>query len=226
MDRFSIKNLFGQPALADNQTTTPPPDKELVLLQFAYTDPDGDGIYTANITSPVPAGQYRIVTIMNYEDPSLGSRQVELIAVVDPEGRIYQNVNGQQLIISGAVVTLYHLNSDTKKYEVWPAENFLQSNPVITDIKGIYSFLVPDGIYYIKAEAKGYVTYEGSPFTVQQGGGIHTDIVLKPKYWGLKVLDWRTGLVALLAIFLAYFIFKERKLEKKEKVLEEMLEKK
>ncbi len=221
---FSAKNLlFGQPAVAS--TGQAPTEKELVLLEFEYTDPDKDGIYTANIEAPVPAGQYKILTIMDYEDPNLGSRSVELIAVVDPEGRVYEKVSNRQLIVSGATVTIFYLNPDTQKYEFWRAKDFLQSNPLITDAKGVYSFLVPEGKYYLKVEAPGYLVYEGQPFTVEQGGGIHTDIELKPKYWGLKILDWRTIAVLMLAVFLGYFVYKEKKLEKKEKVLEDLLEK-
>jgi hypothetical protein len=150
---------------------------------------------------------------------------VELVAVVDPEGRVYENIGGQQLIVSGAKVTIFQFNSDKQKYEIWPAKDFLQANPVTTDVKGVYSFLVPDGNYYIKVEAPGYLVYMGQPFIVAQGGGVHTDIELKPKYWGIKILDWRTILILVFAVFMGYFIYKEKRLEKKEKKLEDLLEK-
>lgn len=218
--------LVVEPALAAEKVLSAPLEKKLVLLEFEYIDSDKDGIYTAKIQAPVPAGQYKILTIMDYQDPNRGSRQVELVAVVDPEGRVYENVGGQQLIVSGAKVTLFQFNSDKQKYEIWPAKDFLQTNPVTTDVKGIYSFLVPDGTYYIKVEAPGYLAYTGQPFVVAQGGGIHTDIELKPKYWGIKIMEWRTMLVVVFAVFMGYFIYKEKKLEKKEKKLEDLLEKK
>jgi hypothetical protein len=122
-------------------------EEKLVLVEFEYTDPDGDGIYIAEIQTPVVEGEYEIITVMDYEDPALGMKEIRLITVVDPEGYIFEKYQGKELRIAGAKVSLYWQNPDTGEYELWPAQDFLQKNPQITDSTGKYSFLVPPGKY-------------------------------------------------------------------------------
>jgi len=203
--------LFAEPAFAYTLDKPIPVEEKLVLAEFEYTDPDGDGIYTADVQSPVPVGEYEIITVMDYQDPDLGSKQIRLIAVVDPEGYVYENVDNKELRIPGAVVTIYNFNPDTKKYEEWPAKDFQQENPQITDVRGTYSFLVPGGMYYIKATAPGYLSYEGKPFPVEEGGGVHMNIELKVQYWWLKIVDWKTALLLIVALLLLFNFYKDKR---------------
>ena len=62
-------------------------EERLVLKEFDYNDPDGDGIYTAKVTAPVPEGQYEIITVLFYKDVEMGVKEIRMIAVVDP-GRL------------------------------------------------------------------------------------------------------------------------------------------
>lgn len=212
---IQLKNLvsslvFAEPALAFEQKTEVEMEEKLVLLEFEYTDPDGDGIYTADIESPIPAGEYEIITVMDYEDPDLGSKQIRLITVVDPEGYVYEKISNKELRIPGAIVTLYYFNPETKQYEEWPAKDFQQENPQITDIRGTYSFLVPGGAYYTKVEAPGYISYESKPYQVEEGGGVHMNVELKTRYWWLKIFDWKTVLLILVSVFLAVNFYKDK----------------
>ncbi len=203
--------LFAEPAFAYNQEKPVPVEEKLVLLEFEYTDPDGDGIYTADVKTPIPSGEYEIITVMDYEDPDLGTKQIRLIAVVDPEGYVYESVDGKELRIPGAVVTIYHFNPDAKVYEEWPAKDFQQNNPQITDVRGTYSFLVPGGTYYIKLTAPGYLSYEGKPFPVEDGGSVHLNIELKATNWWLKAIDWKTALLVIVAGLLLFNFYKDKK---------------
>lgn len=207
--------IFAQPAFAYTQEQPVDVEEKLVLLSFDYADPDGDGIYTADIQSPVPAGEYEIITVIDYVDPEMGSKQIRLITVVDPEGYVFEKVGDKELRIPGAVATLYHFNPETKGYEIWPAKDFQQDNPQVTGLSGSYSFLVPGGTYSIKIEAPGYLTYEGKPFIVEEGSGVHTNIELKAEYWWLKVLDWKTALLILVAMLLLWNFYKDKRREKK-----------
>lgn len=207
--------IFAQPAFAYNQEQPVEVEEKLVLLEFEYTDPDGDGIYTAEIESPVPAGEYEIITVIDYIDPEMGPKQIRLITVVDPEGYVFEKIGNKELRIPGAIATLYHFNPATKAYEIWPAADFQQDNPQVTGLSGSYSFLVPGGTYSIKIEAPGYLTYEGKPFIVEEGSGVHTNIELKAQYWWLKVLDWKTALLILVAMLLLWNFYKDRRREKK-----------
>ena len=89
-------------------------EEQLVLIEFEYIDPDGDGIYTAEIQTPAVDGEYEIITVMDYEDPELGTKEIRLIAVVDPEGYVYEKIKNQELRIVGAIVSLFWLNPENK----------------------------------------------------------------------------------------------------------------
>jgi len=206
--------VFAAPAFAHPSEQPIVTEERLVLAEFEYTDPDGDGIYTADIQTPVPVGEYEIITVMDYEDPELGSKEIRLITVVDPEGYIYEKIRNQELRISGAVVTLYWLNQETKAYEEWPAKDYQQENSQITDARGAYSFLVPEGTYYLRVAAPGYRAYEGKPFDVDEGSGVHYNIEMKTGQWWAKALDWRTALLIAVSLFLVYNFYRDRRREK------------
>jgi len=200
---ISIQNLtasvlFAMPVFAKQQEQ--PIEEKLVLQKFEYTDPDKDGIYTAEINAPLVEGEYEIITVMNYEDLSLGSKEIRLITVVDPEGYVYERIKNQELRITEAMVSLYWLNPQTlradggpatKQYELWPAKEYQQKNPQKTDVTGKYSFLVPPGNYYIKVEAVKYPVYQSDTFSVEEGSGIHMNIELKGKKgWLNNLRSW------------------------------------
>ena len=217
LDSLLASVFFSNPIFA--QDHNPEEIEEvLVLMEFEYTDPDGDGIYTADITAPLVEGEYEIITVMDYEDPDLGQKEIRLITVVDPEGYIYEKAGEKEIRIPGAIVSLYWLNSETKQYELWPAKGYQQENPQVTDVTGKYSFLVPQGSYYLKVEAPGYLLDEGKPFQIQEGSGIHFNIELKTKLWYLKILDWKTILLSLVIILLLYNFYRDRVREKTQKV--------
>ena len=189
-------------------------EQRLVLTQFEYQD-SGNGIYTANVVMPVVDGEYEIITVMDYEDVHIESKEIKLITVVDPEGYVYEKNGEQETRISGAIVSLYWLNPDTKQYELWPAKDFQQEDPQTTDVRGIYSFLVPNGYYYLKVDAPGYLSYDGKPFEVKEGSGIHIDIELKTKYWFLNFVDWKTILLIVVILMLLYNFYRDRMRERK-----------
>lgn len=215
---LSASLFFTNPVFAQPQEKPVRVEEKLVLLEFEYTDPDGDGIYTAEILAPIVEGEYEIITVIDYEDPRLGKKEIRLITVVDPEGYVYEKIKNQELRITGAIVSLYWLNPETKQYQLWPAKEYQQENPQITDVTGKYAFLVPEGFYYLKVEAPGYLTFESKPFQIEEGQGIHLNIELKTKYWWLKIVDWKTIILVLVILFLAYNFYcdkiRERRLKK------------
>jgi len=156
-------------------------------------------------------GEYEIVTVMDYEDPSLGKKEIRLITVVDPEGYVFEKYRGREMRIAGAKISLYWQNPETKNYQLWSAKEFLQENPQITDSTGKYAFLVPPGSYYLKVEAKNYLTFQGEPFEIKEGSGIHFNIELKPKWW-LRIVDWRivTLIFGIVILLLFYKIYRDK----------------
>ena len=213
--KFILQNLtasliFANPVFAQPQDRPVKIEEKLVLSEFEYTDPDGDGIYTAEIKVPLVEGEYEIITLMDFEDPALGKKEIRLVTVVDPEGYIYERIKNQELRIKGAIVSLFWLNPETKQYELWPAKEYQQKNPQITDATGKYSFLVPEGSYYLKVEAPGYLTYEGKPFQVKESNGIHINIKLKTKYWWLKIIDWKIIVMIIFGALLLYNFYRDK----------------
>ncbi len=203
----------------DNPDFTEPTEKEiidtnesetkLVLQEFDFID-TGDGVYTADVEMPVVKGEYEVMAIINYKNEALGIKQLNLITVVDPEGYVYEKSGDKETRISGAIVSLYWLNPSTKQYELWPGENFQQENPQVTDVTGNYSFLVPNGFYYIKVSAPGYLIYDGKPLEVKEGSGVHINIELKTKYWWLSAIDWKTVLLIIAVAMVLYNFYRDR----------------
>ncbi len=187
-------------------------EKRLVLLEFEYKN-TGDGVYTATVMAPVVDGEYEVITKVDYIDPEIKSEEIRLITLVDPEGYIYEKLGDKETRILGAVASIYWLNPLTKQYELWAAKDFQQENPQTTDVRGAYSFLVPEGYYYLKVDAPGYLSYDGKPFEVKEGSGVHINIELKTKYWWLKIVDWKTLLLIIVILMLVYNFYKDKKRE-------------
>ena len=197
-----------------------PVENKLVLSSFEYTDPDHDGIYTADVISPVVPGEYEVITVIDYLDPVLGVRQMRMITVIDPEGYVFEKNNGKETRIPSAVVSLFSLNTVTKKYELWPSKEYQQENPQITDIRGTYSFLVPEGSYYFEVEAPGYDSYNGKVFVVTEGSGIHQNIELNSSGRSLLAdIDWKTILLFVVLLLLVYNLYRNREQNKLLKLL-------
>jgi len=157
--------------------------------------------------------------LQEFQDENLGQKEIRLITVVDPEGYVYEKNDGKETRIPGAIVSLFWLSPATKQYGLWPAKEYQQENPQTTDNRGTYSFLVPEGFYYLKVEAPGYPVYNGKSFQVREGSGIHVNIELKTKYWWLNIVDWKTVLLILGVALLLYNFYRD-------KIREESLQKK
>jgi len=187
-------------------------ERKLVLAEFEY-EHAGSEVYTATVNMPVVDGEYEILTVIDYGGEYEIQKQISLVTVVDPEGYIYEKSGNKETRIVGAVVQLFWLNPETKQYQLWPAQDYQQENPQTTNISGSYSFLVPYGYYYLKVVAPGYLTYDGKPFQVAEGSGIHINIELKTKFWFLNIVDWKTLLLIIVVLMLAYNFYKDRRRE-------------
>jgi hypothetical protein len=202
------------PAYADDQNI----EEKLVLTEFDYNDDDHDGIWTADIQTPAPSGDYELINVLQYKDLKLGSKTIRMITVVDPEGYVYRvEGDGSETRIQNATVSLYWFNPDTNKYELWNAKNYQQSNPQITDKKGTYSFLVPPGTYYLQVKTSGYQDYQGKPFDVTAGSGVHTNIeVVAVRDWKSEI-TWERIIILIFGIAIFYNFYGDIKARRKRK---------
>jgi hypothetical protein len=216
-----VISFFLFKSLAHIYTITGDYSAKDILLRYGNTDvlvyPLTQAVWAniaAGIRAPQVEGEYEVITVMDYKNIEIGKKEIRLITVVDPEGYIYEKIASQELRVSGAKVFLFWQNPQNKQYELWPAKEYQQENPQTTDITGKYSFLVPQGNYYLKVEAKNYQNYESERFDVLAGGGVHSNIELKPKNRWLKVFDWKTLLLVLTLALLFYNFYRDRKREK------------
>lgn len=219
MIQKAIVSILNPSAFAQevkSQTEPQAVEQRFVLAQFQYSDPDKDGIWTADIQTPAVVGEYEIISSVNYQDSSISSKEIRLIVVIDPEGYVFERIENQELRITNAEVSIYWLNPANNQYELWPAQDYDQKNPQTTDTTGKYSFLVPAGSYYLKAEASGYHPYQSGAFVVSEAGNAHMNLEMKPE-WSVA-REWKTiaiiglAIVALiLASFLAYNFYEDRR---------------
>ena len=93
---------------------------------------------------------------------------------------------------------------------MWPGKDYQQENPQITDITGKYSFLTPQGTYYLKVEASGYPAYQSDVFEVKEGSGIHQNIELKTKYWWLGIIGWERAVLILVVLLLLLNFWRDK----------------
>ncbi len=168
------------------------------VAEYTLTDKDGDGVFEGEIKMPEVAGEYTIKTTLYYKDGTI--EDVETETVIDPKGYIYQSVNGKQLRIPNAKISLYVFNSKTNKFELWEAQKYDQENPQVTDKTGEYYFLVPEGKYYLTVTASGYQDYQSEEFEIKEGDIITSKIKLTP----IKKFNWQW--LIFLAILIAGII--------------------
>lgn len=156
-------------------------NRRAVLDTFEYADQDGDGVWEARVAMPVVAGRYRVETVIVPEEGAV-PETLELITVVDPEGYVYRRAGADEARIRNALVTLYQKDA-AGAFAPWDAEAYFQENPQTTGKDGAYSFLVPEGTYYLAVEAAGYKPYRGAAFEVVRGRNVHENIELAKIGW-------------------------------------------
>lgn len=184
---------------------------ELLIFAFEYTDPDLDGIYTANIETPQVAGEYEVITVIDYTDKKQGSKELRMVTVIDPEGYVYEkDSEGREIRISDATVSIFKVTSSGDS--LWDAKKYSQDNPQTTDKTGKYAFLVPEGKYFLTVESDGHDLYKGETFEVSEGNPVHENIELINKHgWLYNLLDWKIGIIILLfAIYMTHIIDRRR----------------
>ncbi|HSR89375.1 MAG TPA: LamG-like jellyroll fold domain-containing protein [Candidatus Udaeobacter sp.] len=208
------KALFVKAAIAQTLPATTTVEQELLVLSFEYTDPDHDGIFTAEIPAPEVEGEYEVLTVINYKDKEKGSKELRMITVVDPEGYVYEkNPQGKEVRLDNVKVSLVNIINDSPS--LWDAAKYHQTNPQITDNTGKYSFLVPPGKYYITAEAKGYKSYKSDQFDVKEGAGVHFNIeMIEIRQWYKTFIDWKMLIIIIFGIALLVDFIKGRRSRK------------
>ncbi len=183
----------------------------LLMNKFEYLEVS-PGIFKATVNSPQAEGEYEISTIIAFEDINIAPKETKMTAIVNPEGYVYRQMADGRLRIEGVNVELHWLNSQTSNYELWPANEFLQKNPVLTDDTGKYSFLVPEGTYKIIIKDYRYATFESDPFTMKGDIAINQNIELFKKNDWLGWFNWQVMITLLLTLLILYNFWQNEKI--------------
>lgn len=182
-------------------------EQEFSVLKFNYNI-NKDGLYLADINSPATEGNYQIVTSIKYDGKTACQKDIKTTTLVDPEGYIYEQIGGKELRIINAKISLYKLNNENQ-YELWTANQFGQENPQITGSTGKYSFLVPEGIYYLTVQAPNYYFYQSDALSVKEGKEIHSNIALKRQFTLYSFFDWTIIAIIILFLLVAYNFYRD-----------------
>ena len=157
------------------------------------------------ISAPPADGKYDINFIIVYKDDTITTIQNKVW--VNSYGYVYEKQfsffglgNSEETRIAGAKITLYYLNKN--KWEKWPASDYNQDNPLITDKTGEFVFFVPDGKYYLETEKAGFLKNKTAPFEIKSQV-INKDIELIPL---IRAWVW-LAIVGIIILALAIWIW-------------------
>ncbi|MFZ5365522.1 MAG: Ig-like domain-containing protein [Patescibacteria group bacterium] len=109
-----------------------------------------DGLlYKTSVQSDFIPGNYLASLIVNYLDGSIDV--LKFGVTVAPFGLIYEESDGQQSVVSGALITLNRADGST-----WPGSAYAQTNPMYSNSYGNFGYMVLPGNYRILIQKEGY----------------------------------------------------------------------
>jgi hypothetical protein len=104
-----------------------------------------DGVYF--VSAPIPGGVNTIIVEVRFRD---GSTRTSVGLAPQSYGLIYEVIDGQNIPVSGVVVTVLQSGS------LWNGQN----NPMTTGNDGAVGWYAPNGIYLVRIEKNGHETEE------------------------------------------------------------------
>ncbi|MBI2989993.1 MAG: fibronectin type III domain-containing protein [Candidatus Magasanikbacteria bacterium] len=182
-------------------------ETRFVLEEINFEDKNNDGVYVANLQTPQVLGKYEIVTDIDYLNPKSFKEPLRNTMLVDPEGYVYHQTIVGEVRLANVEVTLHWYNPDTREFELWPSKRYGQENPQITNYSGRYAFLVPEGLYYLSAEASAYKKFETHSFSVQlTGRSVHIDIGMQKYFDIAQFINVDIVVAVILVVLLLYML--------------------
>ncbi len=118
--------------------------------------------YETTVMMPDQIGKYQGAVIVRYADGTVDV--AEFTALIDPYGYVFERTLRKESRVESAEVSLFVLEG--RAWVLWPAMNYEQVNPQRTGITGDYSFMVPQGTYFLEAKKEGYVSQKSDIFQV------------------------------------------------------------
>jgi len=117
--------------------------------------------YDAEVILPSTVGIYSASVTLVFEN----TQQVVNFGInLKNDGLIFEKVDDTPNPLEGSIITLYELKNGN--WIEWPASNYYQDNPVLTQDNGSYRYIVPNGTYYLEIYKSGYNSKKTNRFTV------------------------------------------------------------
>lgn len=154
---FTLFVKFKDGSLPDPEEGTPPPSVAFhfggIVVQAVKNE---NGYYTATLSGWSTTGVKQVIATVTAQEEVYQFVIAQVTVLIDPSGVIYDQ-SGQP--IAGASVTLYQWDETNGKWfdTPWDANSHLQVNPQTTGADGAYGWMVPAGVYQVRATAPGYL---------------------------------------------------------------------
>ncbi|MEK7673720.1 MAG: carboxypeptidase-like regulatory domain-containing protein [Patescibacteria group bacterium] len=196
--------------------------KKIKIIDFTFSDENKDGTFGAELQIPQEEGEYEIVL----NTGQLANKKIiSLLVDSVTEGYVYEKYGNIDKALPGAVISLYWKNPSTQTskkqifgaesdlslsaFELWNGEKYNQENPQETDKNGKFTFIAPEGSYFVKANLQGYGSYESNVFEIRSSGQpIAFDIELKGNFSWLKLF------LAFILVVILIIIYRWRRRKK------------
>jgi len=128
--------------------------------------------------------------------------------VLDPSGYVYEGVTSNRL--EGVTTSIYQKTYEEdiygdkhEKITLWDATQYAQENPLTTDINGLYSWDVPEGLWQVKYEKDGYQTSYSDWLPVPPPQlDINVGLVQNTPPYVIKVLGFESGIEILFSKYM------------------------
>ena len=171
--------------------------------KIEFKGPDREGNYTASFVTPEKEGNYKLLVDIYYKN--MQHKKIDLELNIKDKGIVKERfLFIIERPISNAFVYLYKFNDGNRNFELWDAKEYLQENPQITNREGKYSFIVPEGFYYLEIQKSGYLPFKTKVFKLSDGDLINFEIELVSLYNLILIIF----LVSFFLIFISILIFK------------------
>lgn len=156
-----------------------------------FEDADKDGIYVAKIPSQQVRDKVEVMTVFEYSDSVKNNETISLQLRVSG-GQVLDN---EHKPVENAFVTLYRYNEQKNVYERWVAEDYGQSNPVLTDSGGFYLFSTPTGTYKLVVKHDNFSEQVQEKIEIRNRQDINVNVSLTSippikQNWWQKIKSW------------------------------------
>ena len=138
-----------------------------VIQTYNLTKSEDNGLWSGVLSYSEP-GIYRLVARSVDGAENKTSRDLNVVSVSEP-GKVTDKA-GKSMEAS---VTVYVLDVETNRWELWDGASYDQPNPLMTSAQGTYGLYLPGGTYYLKVEKPTYQTIVTRSFKLASAQAIN-----------------------------------------------------